>query len=211
MLGASVSFVLGLSCVLTYLYEGLPTVTAVQSMISGMNAFPLSTIPFFTLSDRLMLYDGTADRILCFVQTPVGHFRDDLGMTSVVACTLFGGVSGSPTAGTSAMDDVVIPLVKCENYSAAYAVNVITHILLADVLTPTSTNMVIYAPVAQGIVGLLNGQQVSGVPIDDLLFSGSLSVLWVMGLVLIAIYWQAKHYGFPRRTDGSTELLLFPG
>jgi len=36
-------------------------------------------------------------------------------------------------------------------------------------------------------------------------------VLWVMGLVLVAAYWQAVRYGFPRRPDGSTELPKFPG
>jgi tripartite ATP-independent transporter DctM subunit len=49
------------------------------------------------------------------------------------------------------------------------------------------------------------------VSIGDLLFSGLLPVLWVMGLVLIAAYWQAVKYGYPRRPDGSTELQRFPG
>lgn len=51
----------------------------------------------------------------------------------------------------------------------------------------------------------------SGVSIGDLLFSGLLPVLWVMGFVLIAAYWQAVKYGYPRRPDGSTELQKFPG
>lgn len=211
LLGVPVSFALGLSCVLTYLHEGLPAATAMQSMISGMNAFSFLAVPFFILSGELMLHGGIADRILRFAQSLVGHFRGGLGMANVVACTLFGGVSGSPTADTSAMGGVVIPLMKREGYSAAYAVNVTTHASLAGALMPTSTNMIIYAFAAQGIVGSLNGQQVSGVSIGDLLFSGLLPVLWVMGFVLIAAYWQAKRYGFPRRADGSTELPPFPG
>ena len=63
--------------------------------------------------------------ILRFAQATVGHFRGGLGMANVVACTLFGGVS-PPTADTSAMGGVVIPLMKREGYSAAYAVNVTT-------------------------------------------------------------------------------------
>lgn len=143
MLGVPVSFALGLSCVLTYLHEGLPAATAMQSMISGMNAFSFLAVPFFILSGELMLHGGIADRILRFAQTLVGHFRGGLGMANVVACTLFGGVSGSPTADTSAMGGVVIPLMKREGYSAAYAVNVTTHASLAGALMPTSTNMII--------------------------------------------------------------------
>ena len=211
VLGVPVSFALGLSCILTYLYEGLPAATAIQSMVSGINAFSFLAVPFFILSGELMLHGGIADRILRFAQATVGHFRGGLGMANVVACTLFGGVSGSPTADTSAMGGVVIPLMKREGYSAAYAVNVTTHASLAGALMPTSTNMIIYALAAQGITGIVAGQSVSGVSIGDLLFSGLVPVLWVMGFVLLAAYWQAVRYKFPRRADGSTELPKFPG
>lgn len=211
VLGVPVSFGLGLACVLTYLYEGLPLATAVQSMVSGINAFSFLAVPFFILSGELMLHGGIADRILRFAQATVGHFRGGLGMANVVACTLFGGVSGSPTADTSAMGGVVIPLMKREGYSAAYAVNVTTHASLAGALMPTSTNMIIYALAAQGITGMVAGHAVTGVSIGDLLFSGLLPVLWVMGFVLLAAYWQAVRYRFPLRADGSSELPVFPG
>lgn len=58
---------------------------------------------------------------------------------------------------------------------------------------------------------MLHGQQVSGVSIGDLLFSGLLPVLWVMGFVLAAAYWQAVRHGYPRREDGSSALPAFPG
>lgn len=211
VLGVPVSFALGLSCVLTYFYEGLPIATAMQSMVSGINAFSFLAVPFFVFSGELMLHGGIADRILRFAQAVVGHFRGGLGMANVVACTMFGGVSGSPTADTSAMGGVVIPLMKREGYSAAYAVNVTTHSSLAGALMPTSTNMIIYALAAQGITGVVAGNAVSGVSIGDLLFSGLIPVLWVMGFVLLTAYWQARKFGFPRRADGSSTLPSFPG
>ena len=211
VLGVPVSFGLGLACVLTYLYEGLPLATAMQSMVSGINAFSFLAVPFFILSGELMQHGGIADRILRFAQATVGHFRGGLGMANVVACTLFGGVSGSPTADTSAMGGVVIPLMKREGYSAAYAVNVTTHASLAGALMPTSTNMIIYALAAQGITGIVAGHAVNGVSIGDLLFSGLIPVLWVMGFVLVAAYWQAVRYRFPQRADGNSDLPTFPG
>ena len=93
VLGVPVSFALGIACVLTYLVEGLPIATAMQAMISGMNAFSFLAVPFFIFSGELMLHGGIADRILRFAQATVGHFRGGLGMANVVACTLFGGVS----------------------------------------------------------------------------------------------------------------------
>ncbi|WP_296663565.1 TRAP transporter large permease [Paraburkholderia sp.] len=211
MLGVPVSFSLGLACMLTYLHEGLPLATAMQSMVSGINAFSFLAVPFFIFSGELMLHGGIADRILRFAQASVGHFRGGLGMANVVACTMFGGVSGSPTADTSAMGGVVIPLMKREGYSAAYAVNVTTHSSLAGALMPTSTNMIIYALAAQGITGMVAGNMVSGVSIGDLMFSGLVPVLWVMGFVLLTAYWQAVRFGFPRHPDGTTRITIFPG
>ena len=76
--------------------------------------------------------------------------RGGLGMSNVIACTLFGGISGSPVADVSAMGSVMIPMMKKEGYDADYAVNVTTHASLVGALTPTSHNMIIYSLAAGG-------------------------------------------------------------
>ena len=75
-------------------------------------------------------------------------------MSNVVACTLFGGVSGSPVADVSAMGAVMIPMMKKEGYHADYAVNVTTHAALVGALMPTSHNMIIYSLAAGGKVSI---------------------------------------------------------
>src|ERR1700742_1444325 len=211
VLGVPVSFALGLSCILTYLHEGLPLATAMQSMVSGINAFSFLAVPFFIFSGELMLHGGIADRILRFAQATVGHFRGGLGMANVVACTLFGGVSGSPTADTSAMGGVMIPIMKREGYSAAYAVNVTTHASLSGALMPTSHNMIIYAFAAQAAAGVIDGNVVHGVSIGDLMFAGLTPCFWIMACMLVAARWQAVRFGFPRTADGISRLQAFPG
>ncbi len=59
-----------------------------------MKVFSFLAIPFFIFAGELMLYGGIADRIVAFAKSLVGHIRGGLGMSNVVACTLFGGVSG---------------------------------------------------------------------------------------------------------------------
>ena len=75
-------------------------------------------------------------------------------MSNVVACTLFGGISGSPVADVSAMGAVMIPMMKKEGYDADYAVNVTTHASLVGALMPTSHNMIIYSLAAGGKVSI---------------------------------------------------------
>jgi tripartite ATP-independent transporter DctM subunit len=211
ILGLPVAFAIALSCILTFIAEDLPIATAFQSMISGMNVFSFLAIPFFIFSGEIMLHGGIAEKIVNFARNLVGHWRGGLGMANVVACTLFGGVSGSPGADTSAMGGIMIPMMKKEGYSADYAVNVTTHAALAGALMPTSHNMIIYAFAAQGAVGVVNGHTIRGVSIADLMFAGLLPVIALMISMLVAAYWVAKKNGFPRLPDGTTKIDIFPG
>ncbi len=102
LLGVPVAFSIGLSALATLAYEGLPLEVGFQQMTSGMGIFSFLAIPFFIFAGELMLYGGIADRIVNFARALVGHVRGGLGMSNVVACTLFGGVSGSPVADVSA-------------------------------------------------------------------------------------------------------------
>ncbi|MGC3965391.1 MAG: TRAP transporter large permease [Rhodocyclaceae bacterium] len=211
LLGVPVAIGIGLSCVLTFFVEGLPMSTALQMMISGMNAFSFLAIPFFIFSGELMLHGGIADKIVVFARSLVGHWRGGLGLANVIACTFFGGVSGSPVADTSAMGGVMIPIMKREGYSADYAVNVTTHASLSGALMPTSHNMIIYAFAAQAASGVINGHEIKGVSIGDLMFAGLIPVFWIMVCMLTAAYWQAVKYGFPKRADGTSMIEKFPG
>ncbi|MDM0012895.1 TRAP transporter large permease [Variovorax sp. J22P168] len=154
LLGVPVAFSIGLSALSTLLYEGLPLEVGFQQMTSGMGIFSFLAIPFFIFAGELMLYGGIADRIVDFARNLVGHVRGGLGMSNVVACTLFGGVSGSPVADVSAMGAVMIPMMKKEGYHADYAVNVTTHAALVGALMPTSHNLIIYSLAAGGKVSI---------------------------------------------------------
>ncbi len=213
LLGVPVAFSIALSCIATYWVEGFPLELAFQNLISGMNVFSFLAIPFFIFSGELMLHGGVADKIVNFARNLVGHWRGGLGMANVVACTLFGGVSGSPVADVSAMGGVMIPMMKKEGYSADYAVNVTTHASLAGALMPTSHNLIIYAFAASSSSGMLLGHNimVKGVSIGDLMFAGLLPVLVLMVCMLFAAFWVAKKEGYPIRPDGSHSLDAFAG
>ena len=87
-----VAFAIGLSAVATILYEGLPLAVVFQQMMSGMNMFSFLAIPFFIFAGELMLTAASPTRSCDFAKSLVGHVRGGLGMSNVVACTLFGGV-----------------------------------------------------------------------------------------------------------------------
>ena len=189
LLGVPVAFAIGLSAVCTILWEGMPLAVVFQRMTSGMNIFSFLAIPFFIFAGELMLYGGIADRIVRFAKDLVGHIRGGLGMSNVVACTLFGGISGSAVADVSAMGAVMIPMMKKEGYHADYAVNVTTHAALVGVLMPTSHNIIIYSLAAGGKVS-----------IAALILAGLVPAAILTASNLAAAYLVAIKRGYPAGT-----------
>lgn len=200
VLGVPVAFAIGLSAIATIVYEGLPLAVVFQRMAAGMNIFSFLAIPFFIFAGELMLYGGVADRIVKFAKDMVGHIRGGLGMSNVVACTLFGGVSGSPVADVSAMGAVMIPMMKKEGYDADYAVNVTTHASLVGALMPTSHNMIIYSLAAGGKVS-----------IAALIVAGMIPAALLTLCMLVAAYLVAIKRGYPAGTFPGWDVVLRSG
>ena len=189
LLGVPVAFSIGLSSLATLFYEGLPLAVGFQQMISGMNPFSFLAIPFFIFAGEIMMYGGIADKIVDFAKSLAGHVRGGLGMSNVLACTLFGGVSGSPVADVSAMGAVLIPQMKKEGYDADYAVNVTTHASLVGALMPTSHNLIIFTLAASGKVS-----------IAALILAGIVPAIVLTICNLVAAYAVAVKRGYPAGT-----------
>ena len=196
ILGVPVAFAIALSAVCTILYEGLPVAVLFQQMMSGMNIFSFLAIPFFVLNGELMLHGGIADKIVAAARNMVGHVRGGLGMSNVVACTLFGGVAGSPVADVSAMGSVMIPMMKREGYDADYAVNVTTHAALVGALVPTSHNIIIYALAAGGAAS-----------IGSLILAGIVPAILLTVCNLAAAYYVAIKRGYPALPKALPDIL----
>lgn len=187
LIGMPVVFAIGLASIATVLYEGLPLAVVFQRMASGMNVFAFLTIPFFIFTGELMMYGGVAHRIIRCSKALVGHVRGGLGMTNVVACTMFGGISGSPVADVSAMGSALIPLMKKEGIDADYSVNVTTYSSLVGALMPTSHNMIIYSLAAGGTVSM-----------SSLIMAGAVPAAMLTAANLLAAYFVARARGYTR-------------
>ncbi|MDV6317450.1 TRAP transporter large permease [Chromohalobacter sp. HP20-39] len=154
IVGAPVAFAVGLAAVGTFLYEGLPLFVAFQRILSGISVFSLLAIPFFIFAGELMLHGGISDRLVKLASAAVGRVRGGLGMVNVSSSMLFGGISGSAVADTSALGSILIPVMKEKGYDADYAVNVTVTSSIAGVVIPPSHNMILYAVAAGGGISI---------------------------------------------------------
>ncbi|OCX61292.1 C4-dicarboxylate ABC transporter permease [Thioclava sp. SK-1] len=149
--GMPVAFALGLAAVGGFIYEGLPLFIGFQRVLSGISVFSLLAIPFFIFAGELMMHGGIAGRLVRLASSAVGSMRGGLGIVNVASSMLFGGISGSAVADTSALGSILIPVMKEKGYDPDYAVNVTVTSSVAGVVIPPSHNMILYAVAAGGI------------------------------------------------------------
>ena len=197
IVGAPVAFSLGLAAVGAFWYEGLPLFVAFQRILSGVTVFSLLAIPFFIFAGELMLHGGIAARLVRFAAAAVGSVRGGLGVVNVASSMLFGGISGSAVADTSALGSILMPVMKEKGYDADYAVNVTVTSSVAGVVIPPSHNMIIYAVAAGG-----------GISVGKLFVAGIVPGILMCLCLAVAAYIVAVKRGYPAEAFPGWRALL---
>ncbi|MGQ7260728.1 TRAP transporter large permease [Vreelandella sp. V005] len=185
IVGAPVAFAVGLAAVVTFLYEGLPLFVAFQRILSGISVFSLLAIPFFIFAGELMMHGGISTRLVRLASAMVGKVRGGLGMVNISSSMLFGGISGSAVADTSALGSILIPVMKEKGYDADYAVNVTVTSSIAGVVIPPSHNMILYAVAAGG-----------GISVTQLFIAGIVPGILMCLSLAVAAYVVAVKRGY---------------
>lgn len=185
LVGAPVAFAVGLAAVVTFLYEGLPLFVAFQRILSGISVFSLLAIPFFIFAGELMMHGGISTRLVRLASAMVGKVRGGLGMVNISSSMLFGGISGSAVADTSALGSILIPVMKEKGYDADYAVNVTVTSSVAGVVIPPSHNMILYAVAAGG-----------GISVTQLFIAGIVPGVLMCLSLAVAAYVVAVKRGY---------------
>src|SRR5690606_4648466 len=96
-IGVPIAFAIGISTLLTMLVTIAPGpafTTMAQRMATGLDSFALLAIPFFILAGQLMNKGGIAARLIDFAKGLVGSLPGGLAYVNILACMLFGAISG---------------------------------------------------------------------------------------------------------------------
>ncbi|WP_298468877.1 TRAP transporter large permease [uncultured Erythrobacter sp.] len=153
-LNVPIGFAIGLST-LAALVAIMPfdpaTTTMAQRMVAGLDSFTLLAIPFFILSGYLMGAGGVARRLIDAAKGLIGALPGGLAVVSIISSMLFGSVSGSAVAATSAIGSFMVPAMKKEGYDAPFAASVTTSASILGLLIPPSNVMIVYAVAAGGV------------------------------------------------------------
>jgi C4-dicarboxylate transporter DctM subunit len=153
-----IAFVLGGLFLLVF-WQGQPILTFPHIFYQGMDSYSLLALPFFLLSGQMMITGGASKALFRWIESFVGHLTGGLAIAAVVACMLFGTISGSTLATMAAIGSMAIPVMIEKGYDKKYALGLLCASGSLGNLIPPSIFCVLFA-------------SLTGAPIDILFFAG---------------------------------------
>jgi tripartite ATP-independent transporter DctM subunit len=179
LLNVPVAFAVGVAALVALLAVSDINVltTLAQRMTAGVDSFALLAIPFFILAGNIMVAGGLAKRLIDAARALVGWLPGGLSLVNVVACLLFGAISGSAVAAISSIGSVMTPALEDEGEDRPYAAALCATAGTTGLLIPPSNVMIVYAVVAQcSIAALFFAGVVPGLLVGVMLMAAALLV-----------------------------------
>jgi C4-dicarboxylate transporter DctM subunit len=149
MIGVPVVFSFAaMTLVLSLMYE----VDVSSLMTTGfwsVNSQILLALPLFIMTGYLMQAGGLAARLVGFVEALVGKSKSGMGSSMVVACGVFGAISGTASAAVASIGTIMIGPMERHGYKREYTSALLGISSLLGLLIPPSITMILYAVVTR--------------------------------------------------------------
>lgn len=165
------------------LFTQLPLLLLTQTLFRSMDNFALVVVLFFILCGNIMTAGSIVEKLIKVANMLLSWLPGGLGMAGVLACGLFGAISGSTVATVVALGGFMIPALTKNGYPEDYSVGVMTTSGNLGVIIPPSISMILYS-------------MISNVSLEGLFLTGFLPGILIMLFVCIYTYFL-----FRKKTD----------
>jgi len=188
-IGVPIGFSIGASGILYMLLTNpVFLLTFPQRVWSGTESFIIIAMPLFMLTGELMNHSGLTRRLIDFSMLLVRPMKGGLGEVNVVASMIFGGISGSSVADTSALGSILIPDMVKQGYPLSFSAGITVASSTMGMIIPPSVPMLMYA-------------MVSGASVAKLFLAGLIPgiLIGVTQLVLTFVISKRNNYHPPKQ------------
>lgn len=175
LLGLPVAFALLLSSVALMLQLDTFSVDIMaQSLINGIDSFPLLAIPFFLVAGEVMAMGGLSKRIVRLATSLLGHRKGGLGYVAIFTSVLLAGLSGSAVADAAALVSILYPMMKQSGYPEGRSLGLLAAGgIIAPVIPPSLPLIVL------GVAGNISiAQLFIGGIVPGLMMGAALMITW---------------------------------
>ena len=156
LMGVPLAFAIGAACV-TYIKVSAPTFISMvpQRIWNGVFSELMIAMPLFMLAGEIMNVGGMTRRLMNFCEELLRPIHGGLGEVNVVASMIFGGISGSSVADTSALGSIEIPAMVEAGYPEGVSTGITVASSTMGMISPPSSPMIVYSMISGGSVGAL--------------------------------------------------------
>ena len=156
LMGVPLAFAIGAACV-TYIKVSAPTFISMvpQRIWNGVFSELMIAMPLFMLAGEIMNVGGMTRRLMNFCEELLRPIHGGLGEVNVVASMIFGGISGSSVADTSALGSIEIPAMVEAGYPEGVSTGITVASSTMGMIIPPSSPMIVYSMISGGSVGAL--------------------------------------------------------
>src|SRR5688572_1936763 len=158
-----------------------------RAFFNFISRYSLMAIPLFIFAGFLMERTGLVGQLFRFADSLVGWMPGGFGVATVLACVLFGAISGSSVAMAAAMSVIAIPEMKSRGYPDWLSGGLVATAGGIAMLIPPSIILLVYGVITE-------------TSIVELFFAGVIpGLLLALGnaITVMGIAWRLK---LPRGT-----------
>ena len=196
LIGTPISIALGASTFTSLvLFTDINPIEISSMMFEKIEHYSLMAIPMFILAGQLLSRGSSADRIIEFAKSFVGHLPGGLPMAAIFASIIFAAVSGSSPATVVAIGSIMFVAIQKAGYPKKYAIGTISTAGSLGILIPPSIVMIVYGVTAE-------------VSIGKLFIAGVIPGIMIGIMMMIVTYIGAKRLGFKRSKPQSFKVRI---
>ncbi|KEA62217.1 TRAP-type C4-dicarboxylate transport system, large permease component [Marinobacterium lacunae] len=142
------------ACITAFVFfSDMPTFVSVQRMFTGIDSFPLMSIPFFLLAGKIMEKGGVSTRLVNLGASIVGSTPGGLAIIALLASMFFASISGSAPATVVAIGSIMVPAMIKAGYDKGFSVALMAVGGTIGVIIPPSIPFVVYGISANVSIG----------------------------------------------------------
>ena len=136
-------------------FTDMPILMLAQTLFRSMDNFALVVVLFFILCGNIMTSGSIVEKLIKVANAVVGFFPGGLAMAGVLACGMFGAISGSTVATVVAIGGFMIPALMENQYDEQFSVGIMTTAPILGVIIPPSISMILYSMVSNDSLAAL--------------------------------------------------------
>lgn len=167
--------------------SGIAILHGVTHVANSLAAIPFNTVanytltvvPMFILTGLLVSHSGMIDGIFDAAQRLTRRLPGGLGVATVIAATVFGGVSGSSVADSATIGRVAIGEMSKRGYQKSYAAAIVAAAGTVAILIPPSVPLVVY--------GIVSGESIGALLLAGIVPGILTSVVYALMIVTLAL------------------------